>query len=279
MTNTKGYRRGTRHLFSRAFRRHGPLPSSVYMRVYKRGDIVDIKGDGGVQKGMPHKSYHGRTGRVYNVTPHALGIIVNKRVGKRIVPKRINVRIEHVKPSKCREDFLRRVKENDVKRKEAKSSGKWVELKRKVSRIRVITNPKLASTASSSSHRKDEEQQSDYCPSSPNQFFEGGSGIERYLGMRDRAGTKWHPAITGGRKYAKAGFSNKTGLPGVLVRAIREPVKVHADHLVQIAGLYPYQNGSNSVPYLGSLRAYQFNHDCFGSSVIRIRTRNTSGKT
>ena len=29
---------------------------------------------------MPHKSYHGRTGRVYNVTPHAVGVIVNKRV-------------------------------------------------------------------------------------------------------------------------------------------------------------------------------------------------------
>ncbi|KAF8566191.1 hypothetical protein P879_06223 [Paragonimus westermani] len=130
MTNTKGYRRGTRHLFSRAFRRHGPLPTSVYMRVYKRGDIVDIKGDGGVQKGMPHKCYHGRTGRVYNVTPHALGVIVNKRVGKRIIPKRINVRIEHVKPSKCREDFLRRVKENDLKRKEAKISKIYIELKR-----------------------------------------------------------------------------------------------------------------------------------------------------
>ncbi|XP_018652454.1 putative voltage-gated potassium channel [Schistosoma mansoni] len=101
MTNTKGYRRGTRYLFSRKFRHHGPLPSSVYMRVYRRGDIVDIKGDGGVQKGMPHKSYHGRTGRVYNVTPHAVGIIVNKRVGNRIIPKRINVRIEHVKPSKA----------------------------------------------------------------------------------------------------------------------------------------------------------------------------------
>ena len=29
---------------------------------------------------MPHKSYHGRTGRVYNVAPHAVGVIVNKRV-------------------------------------------------------------------------------------------------------------------------------------------------------------------------------------------------------
>jgi len=29
---------------------------------------------------MPHKCYHGKTGRVYNVTQHAVGIIVNKQV-------------------------------------------------------------------------------------------------------------------------------------------------------------------------------------------------------
>lgn len=29
---------------------------------------------------MPHKVYHGRTGRVFDVTPHAVGIVVNKRV-------------------------------------------------------------------------------------------------------------------------------------------------------------------------------------------------------
>lgn len=113
MTNTKGYRRGTRYMFARPFRRHGVEPLSTFLRVYKRGDIVDIKGNGAFQKGMPHKSYHGRTGRVYNVTPHALGVIVNKRVRNRIIPKRINVRVEHVKHSKCREDFLQRMKRND----------------------------------------------------------------------------------------------------------------------------------------------------------------------
>jgi hypothetical protein len=29
---------------------------------------------------MPHKFYHGKTGRVFNVTPHAVGVIVNKQV-------------------------------------------------------------------------------------------------------------------------------------------------------------------------------------------------------
>ncbi|ERL85112.1 hypothetical protein D910_02534 [Dendroctonus ponderosae] len=79
MTNSKGYRRGTRDLFSRKFGKRGVIPLSTYMKVYKIGDIVDIKGNGAVQKGMPYKAYHGKTGRVFNVTAHALGVIVNKR--------------------------------------------------------------------------------------------------------------------------------------------------------------------------------------------------------
>ena len=43
MTNTKGYRRGTRYMFSRAFKQKGRTPLSQFMIVYKRGDIVDIK--------------------------------------------------------------------------------------------------------------------------------------------------------------------------------------------------------------------------------------------
>jgi len=130
MVNPKGYRRGTRHLFSKAFRHHGVEPLSTFLRVYKRGDIVDIKGNGAFQKGMPHKFYHGKTGRVFNVTKHAVGVIVNKRIRTRIIPKRINLRVEHVRPSKCRLDFLKRVYENAQKRKAAKETGQRVFLKR-----------------------------------------------------------------------------------------------------------------------------------------------------
>lgn len=89
-----------------------------------------FQGNGCVQKGMPHKVYHGKTGRVYNVTPHALGVIVNKRVRGRIIPKRINVRVEHVHHSKCREDFLKRVRQNEQLRKLAKEKKIKVQLKR-----------------------------------------------------------------------------------------------------------------------------------------------------
>jgi len=93
---------------------------------------------------MPFKAYHGKTGRVYNVTKHALGVIVNKRVRGKVLPKRINVRVEHVKPSKCREEFLARIKSNDVKRHEARAEGKHIMLKRKPVdplKERVIVNP------------------------------------------------------------------------------------------------------------------------------------------
>ena len=130
MTNTKGYRRGTRYMFSRPFKKSGVIPLSTYMKIYKRGDIVDIKGHGAVQKGMPHKIYHGKTGRIFNVTSHAVGVIVNKRVRHKILPKRINVRIEHIKHSNCRLDFLKRVQENNEKKTVAKAKGVKFNLKR-----------------------------------------------------------------------------------------------------------------------------------------------------
>lgn len=64
------------------------------------------------------------------MTKTAVGVIVNKRVGNRIIPKRINVRTEHVKHSKCRDDFLNRVKENTKLKQEAKKTGVTVNVKR-----------------------------------------------------------------------------------------------------------------------------------------------------
>jgi large subunit ribosomal protein L21e len=84
---------------------------------------VDVAADAGVHKGMPAKYYHGKTGVVWNVTKRAIGVQINKLHRNRIIPKRIHVRVEHVKHSKCRQDFLNRVKENDRKRAEAKKTG------------------------------------------------------------------------------------------------------------------------------------------------------------
>ena len=43
MTNPKGYRRGTRDMFSRAYKTKGVQHLSTYLRTYKMGEIVDIK--------------------------------------------------------------------------------------------------------------------------------------------------------------------------------------------------------------------------------------------
>ncbi|TGZ84329.1 60S ribosomal protein L21, partial [Ascodesmis nigricans] len=125
-----GIRSGTRYAFSRNFREKGMIPMSVYLKQYRVGDIVDIKANGAVQKGMPHKVYHGKTGVVYNVTKSAVGVIIYKRVGHRYLEKRVNVRIEHIKHSKCRQEFVDRVKANAEKRKAAKANGEHVHLKR-----------------------------------------------------------------------------------------------------------------------------------------------------
>ena len=94
----------TRHMFSRSFKNKGMIPLTTFLKVYKVGDIVDIKANAAQQKGMPHKYYHGRTGIVYNVSPTSVGVIIYKVVGNRYMEKRVNLRIEHVKHSKCRQE-------------------------------------------------------------------------------------------------------------------------------------------------------------------------------
>jgi large subunit ribosomal protein L21e len=123
MPGGQGYRARTRHSFSRGYRQKGFNPLSVYLTTYKLGDYVDIKVNASVHKGMPHKFYHGKTGRVWNVTKRAIGVELLKQVNGRFVKKRIHVRIEHVTPSRCREDFLRRCKANDEARHAAKVNG------------------------------------------------------------------------------------------------------------------------------------------------------------
>ena len=130
MPHSFGLRARTRDLFSRPFKTHGQYSFHKIMTVYKTGDIVDIIADGAIQRGMPHKQYHGKTGRVFNVTKHSLGIVVNKRVNCRVVPKRIHVRVEHARKSLSREAFIARVHKNDELKREAKKKGVKVNTKR-----------------------------------------------------------------------------------------------------------------------------------------------------
>jgi len=110
-------------MFGKGFRLHGMAKPSLTLVTYKRGDVVDVKIDGSQHKGQPYKTFHGKTGIVFNVTKTSVGVQMMKKVKHRLIQKRFHARIEHVHPSNSRKDFLERVIQNDLKRKEAKAKG------------------------------------------------------------------------------------------------------------------------------------------------------------
>ena len=120
-----GYRAGTRDLFSKKFRTKGGNPGlTTFMRTFHVGVVVDVVCNPAQQKGMPHKTYHGKTGRVWNINKRAVGVEINKVHRQRQIVKRIHVRVEHVRPSRSHTGHLDRIAKNDALKAEAKKSGK-----------------------------------------------------------------------------------------------------------------------------------------------------------
>jgi large subunit ribosomal protein L21e len=119
----RGTRRNTRDLFAKGFGNKGLPNMTTYMTTYKLGDYVDIVCNGAIHKGMPYRFYHGRTGKVWNITKSAIGVQVNKQIKGRIISKRIHVRVEHVKQSRCIEEFKNRVARNEKAKSDAKRTG------------------------------------------------------------------------------------------------------------------------------------------------------------
>merc|ERR1712216_206252 len=78
MVNSYGYRAGTRDLFTKKYKKRGMPNLTRYLTTFKAGDYVNVVGDPAIQKSLPHKVYHGKTGVVWNVTRRAVGVIVNK---------------------------------------------------------------------------------------------------------------------------------------------------------------------------------------------------------
>ena len=130
MTNSKGYRAGTRSKFAKPFRKHGSIQMSNYLTKFKRGEFVDIKVDGAIHKGMPHHIYHGRTAKVFNVNPRSIGVIIHKVVRYRKIEKRLHIRPEHLRKSTCRDEFLQRIQKNDKLKNEANKKNLRISTKR-----------------------------------------------------------------------------------------------------------------------------------------------------
>ncbi|XP_035873271.1 60S ribosomal protein L21-like [Phyllostomus discolor] len=126
MTNTKGKRRGGRWMFSQPFRKQEVAPLATYMRIHKKGDVVDIEAMGTVREAMPHRCHQGKAGRICSVAQHVVGTVTNKQVKGKILAKRINVCLEHTGHSQSQDGFLKCVKEKFQKKKKAQEKGAWV---------------------------------------------------------------------------------------------------------------------------------------------------------
>jgi large subunit ribosomal protein L21e len=94
MRGSKGYRSGTRRLLKKETRERGKLRLSKLLYEYQPGNQVVVKIDPSVQKGMPHRRYHGRVGVV--VDKRGQSYVVSVTQGEAV--KEIIVRPEHLEP-------------------------------------------------------------------------------------------------------------------------------------------------------------------------------------
>ncbi len=96
MRKSKGYRSKTRRLLRKSSRKRGKLRLSKLLHEYQPGNSVVIKIDSSVQKGMPHRRYHGKVGKVVGM--RGKSYIVSVTQGDAV--KEIIVRPEHLEPYK-----------------------------------------------------------------------------------------------------------------------------------------------------------------------------------
>lgn len=94
MRKSKGYRAGTRRLLKKKPRERGKIRLSKLLYEYDPGSQVVIKIDPSVQKGMPHRRYHGKIGTIVN--KRGRGYVVSVAQGEAV--KEIVVRSEHLEP-------------------------------------------------------------------------------------------------------------------------------------------------------------------------------------
>ncbi|MHA1212058.1 MAG: 50S ribosomal protein L21e [Candidatus Heimdallarchaeota archaeon] len=92
MPNSKGYRHSTRRLFKKDPRNRGLQSLGRLLVKYNVGDQVLIKIDSAIQKGMPHRRYHGKFGVITEVRGRAY--IIKVKTGN--MYKQIIARPEHV---------------------------------------------------------------------------------------------------------------------------------------------------------------------------------------
>jgi large subunit ribosomal protein L21e len=96
MKKSKGYRRGTRKLLKKAVREKGRPKLGKLLVAHEVGSKVIIKIDSSVQKGLPHRRFHGRIGTVMD--KRGRGYVVSVTQGDAV--KEVVVRSEHLESYK-----------------------------------------------------------------------------------------------------------------------------------------------------------------------------------
>ena len=96
MRGSKGYRAGARHLLKKEPRERGKIKTSKLLHEYQPGNRVVVRIDPSVQKGMPHRRFHGKIGTVIEKRGRSYVITVSQ--GGAV--KEIVVRPEHLEPFK-----------------------------------------------------------------------------------------------------------------------------------------------------------------------------------
>ncbi|MDH5793792.1 MAG: 50S ribosomal protein L21e [Candidatus Bathyarchaeota archaeon] len=96
MRKSRGYRAGTRRLLKKEPRERGKIRISKLLYEYQPGSRVVIMIDSSIQKGMPHKRYHGKVGTI--IDKRGRSFIVSVTQGE--ATKEIIVRPEHLEPYK-----------------------------------------------------------------------------------------------------------------------------------------------------------------------------------
>lgn len=86
------------------FRKHGVVLLAVYLKIYKKGDIVDITGWAQFKK---ESTTNVTMAKVEESTMSPSGGHCCKQIKGKILIKRIDVHFEHIKNSKSQDSFLK----------------------------------------------------------------------------------------------------------------------------------------------------------------------------
>ncbi len=96
MAHHHGPRKKTRYKLKKDLRRRGILPVTSVIRKFEIGERVHIVCEPSIQKGMPHRRFHGRTGTVVGQRGRAWVLEVPDGESKKVVI----ARPQHLKPQR-----------------------------------------------------------------------------------------------------------------------------------------------------------------------------------